>query len=134
MSPDAVGDHEPSLVAVASSRVGISVLQRLELCSVTLTEIGRARLYMGIGDMPRAIGEASDRVKQARADDVAKLKTGVIVAVAESGQLEKLSISRLDSELLCENGMGNPDVLILLAPVGDADPGIADLPEKMVEI
>ena len=44
--------------------------------------------------MARAIGEAGDKVEQRRTDDVAELKTGVVFAMPEGGQLNERFVAR----------------------------------------
>ena len=127
-------DNEPALVT-AGRRIVVSVLEVLQLSSVAVPEVGGARLDVDVVHMSGAIGEAGNGVEKRGTDDVTDLQTGVVFAVAEGGQLDEGLVSPgCGAELLREDGVGDVDVLELVAAVGDAEAGSVALGQVVLEV
>ncbi len=66
---------------------------------------------MHIGDVSGAIGEGCNWVQERGTQRITDLKSGMIVTMPKTRQLDKATIDiRRSSKLLRENRMGNTDV------------------------
>lgn len=90
---------------------------------------------MHIVNVTCAIGEATDRIQQRRTDDVAYLKSGVVITVSERRQLKETTVVlRCLAELLREDGVGNSDIAEFVSAVSYAQTGIVGMVQIVLEI
>ncbi len=131
---DSIRNDDPTFVT-ASLRIPVSVLKILQLLSVTVPQLYGTRLHVHIVDVTCAIGEASDRIQQRRTDDVAYLKSGVVIAVSERRQFKETTVVfRCLAELLRENGVGDSDIAEFVSAVSDAQTAIVRMIQIVLEI
>lgn len=82
-----------------------------------------------------AIYEACDGVEQPGTDNVADLKTGVVIAVPERRKFNKpLVISRCGAEFLRKYGVGNSDIFRFASAVGDTDASVVSEGQMVIKI
>ena len=90
---------------------------------------------MHIVNVTCAIREAGNRIQQRRTDDIANLKSGVVIAVPERRQFKETAVVfRCLAELLRENGVGDSDIAEFVSTVSDAQAAIVRMIQIVLEI
>ena len=90
---------------------------------------------MNVVHVTGTICETCDGVEQRGTDNVADLKTGMVIAVPKSRKFNKpLVVPRCGAEFLCKYGVGDSDILQFVPAVSDTDAGVVSDGQMMFKI
>ena len=118
--PDWIRDHDAA--SPVSQRSLVTVLHSFQISAKSLTQSKRGWLDMNICNMPRAIGERRDRVKQCGANDIAYLNACMIFAMPESREFQYAVECRSRSaKFLREHRVGDIYILKVISAIGDSE-------------